>query len=196
VCKSKTVRAGKIELNLEVRLKDDDTDFVNGLAQLPAWTARCWSAITATTWDKRHVDASKHRQNLRCHHRALPCPDRPLLNGESLGIEVVRDTDAESYAGTEWFTANDLNGDWDDSSATYITLQGDGARVSGGGAYAYDGGVVISGGGWYVLSGTLTDGSITVAAQDSSKVWIRLDGVDVSCSDDACLRIDQADKVS
>jgi uncharacterized membrane protein YhiD involved in acid resistance len=35
VCKSKTVRAGKIELNLEVRLKDDDTDFVNGLAQLP-----------------------------------------------------------------------------------------------------------------------------------------------------------------
>ena len=35
VCKSKTVRAGKIEVNLEVRLKDDDTDFVNGLAQLP-----------------------------------------------------------------------------------------------------------------------------------------------------------------
>ena len=34
VCKSKTARAGKIELNLEVRLKDDNTDFINALAQL------------------------------------------------------------------------------------------------------------------------------------------------------------------
>ena len=35
VCKSKTVRAGKIELNLEVRLRDDDTGFVNALTQIP-----------------------------------------------------------------------------------------------------------------------------------------------------------------
>ena len=34
VCKSKTVRAGKIELNLEVRLKDDNTDFINGISRL------------------------------------------------------------------------------------------------------------------------------------------------------------------
>ena len=34
VCKSKTVRAGRIELNLEVRLKDENTDFVNALSAL------------------------------------------------------------------------------------------------------------------------------------------------------------------
>ena len=34
VCKSKSVRAGKIELNLEVRLKDDNTDFVNTLSDM------------------------------------------------------------------------------------------------------------------------------------------------------------------
>ena len=34
VCKSKTVRAGSIELNLEVRLKDENTDFVNSLCEL------------------------------------------------------------------------------------------------------------------------------------------------------------------
>ncbi len=34
VCKSKTVRAGHVELNLEVRLKDEDTDFVNRLCAL------------------------------------------------------------------------------------------------------------------------------------------------------------------
>ena len=35
VCKSKTVRAGQIELNLEVRLNDESTDFVNRLSALP-----------------------------------------------------------------------------------------------------------------------------------------------------------------
>ena len=33
--KSKTARKGSVELNLEVRLKDDNTDFVNALADLP-----------------------------------------------------------------------------------------------------------------------------------------------------------------
>ena len=35
VCKSKTARAGHVELNLEIRLKDDNTDFVNDLSALP-----------------------------------------------------------------------------------------------------------------------------------------------------------------
>ena len=34
VCKSKTARAGQVELNLEVRLPNDNTDFVNELAAL------------------------------------------------------------------------------------------------------------------------------------------------------------------
>ena len=34
IVKSKTATAGKVELNLEVRLKEDNTDFVNALAQL------------------------------------------------------------------------------------------------------------------------------------------------------------------
>ena len=35
VVKSKTVRQGEIELNLEIRLKGDDTDFINALSELP-----------------------------------------------------------------------------------------------------------------------------------------------------------------
>ena len=34
VVKSKTARAGKTELNMEVRLKNDDTDFINALSEL------------------------------------------------------------------------------------------------------------------------------------------------------------------
>ena len=33
--KSKSAQAGQVELNLEVRLRDDNTDFINALAKLP-----------------------------------------------------------------------------------------------------------------------------------------------------------------
>ena len=35
VVKSKSAQKGLIELNLEIRLQDDNTDFINGLADLP-----------------------------------------------------------------------------------------------------------------------------------------------------------------
>ena len=35
VTKSKTARAGMVELNLEIRMKEDNTDFVNVLSAMP-----------------------------------------------------------------------------------------------------------------------------------------------------------------
>ena len=118
-----------------------------------------------------------------------------FMNGEKLGIGLAADTDAEGYVGNEYFTANDLNGSWDTSEATVITLTGDAAGISGNGAYWLDGSLVIAQSGQYVISGELTDGSIVVNAAQYSKVWIQLNGVTVSCGDDACIRVDQADKV-
>ena len=118
-----------------------------------------------------------------------------FMNGEKLGLEVVVDEDDEAHSGSVYFTANDLNGAWDTSGATRITLEGDSASVSGSGAYAYGGDVIVSSAGLYVLSGSLTDGSVIVDAHNRAKVWLLFDGVDLSCSDDACLRVDQADKV-
>ena len=118
-----------------------------------------------------------------------------FMNGASLGLQTVIDEDAEGHSDSVYFTANDQDGDWDSSNATVITLNGDSGTISGNGAYFYDGNVYITGGGTYVLSGTLTDGSIVVDAYASSKVWILLSGVDITCSDDACIRIDEADKV-
>ena len=118
-----------------------------------------------------------------------------FMNGSALGLETVVDEDAEYNSGSVYFTRNDLSSDWDSSGATVITLKGDSALVSGAGAYAYNGDVVIANAGKYVIRGTLTDGSIIVDTNRTAKVWILLDGVDIRCSDDACLRIDQADKV-
>ncbi len=105
------------------------------------------------------------------------------------------DEDAEQNSDSAYFTTNDQNGSWDTTGAAAITLTGDGASISGNGAYVYDGNVVIAEAGRYMLSGSLEDGSIIVDAHDSSKVWILLDGLEINCSDDACIQVDQADKV-
>ena len=118
-----------------------------------------------------------------------------FMNGSRLGIETIIDEDSEANSQSVYFTTNDLNGTWDTSTATVIRLQGSTASVTGGGAYVLNGSVYITGAGWYVVSGTLDDGSIVVDAASSSKVWILLNGVTIACSDDACLRVNQADKV-
>ena len=118
-----------------------------------------------------------------------------FMNGEALGIEVIVDADAESYTGSEVFTENDLDGDWDDTNATQITLNGTEAHVSGNGAYVLNGSVYITNGGYYKVSGTLANGQIVVDAYQSSKVWVELAGVDITCEEDAAFRVNQADKV-
>ena len=118
-----------------------------------------------------------------------------FMNGEKLGLTVVVDEDAETTTTSSYFTTNDMDGDWDTSEATIITLEGDDITVSGSGAYVNDGSVYITQSGYYLVSGELTDGSIVVAAEDYSKVWIMLDGVDIYCEDDAGIIVEQADKV-
>ena len=119
-----------------------------------------------------------------------------FMNGERLGMQAVVDADSENYAGTEYFTANDLDGTWTDNAyTTYIELKGDSADIDGRGAYFLDGSVILASAGWYVISGELTDGSIVVNTDSSAKVWIRFEGVSITCKDDACLIVDEADKV-
>ena len=118
-----------------------------------------------------------------------------FMNGEALGITKIVDEDAQHNSDSVYFTTNDQNGNWDTSGATVITLTGDGVTISGKGAYTVDGNVVITNAGYYVVSGTLTDGYISVDAYNSSKVFIMLDGAEINCSDDACIRVDQAEKV-
>lgn len=118
-----------------------------------------------------------------------------FMNGSRLGIETIVDGDSANSSDSAWFTRNDRDAAWSDSDAARITLAGDHARIAGAGAYVYDGDVIIAQPGRYLVSGTLDDGSIVVDADARAKVWIRLDGADISCSDDACLRVNQADKV-
>lgn len=116
-----------------------------------------------------------------------------FMNGEKLGIRVIRDEDSETREDSGYFTSNDQNTAW--TAATTITLSGDTATVSGSGAYANGGSVTIASAGYYDVTGTLTDGSLMVDAGKNAKVFLRLNGVTITCSDDAAIRVNQADKV-
>ncbi len=116
-----------------------------------------------------------------------------FMNGEKLGIRVIRDEDSETNEDSGYFTTNDQNTAW--TAATTITLSGDTATVSGSGAYANGGSVTIASAGYYDVTGTLTDGSLIVDAGKNAKVFLRLNGVTITCSDDAAIRVNQADKV-
>lgn len=116
-----------------------------------------------------------------------------FMNGEMLGIQVIRDEDSEENESSQYFTANDQNTGW--TAATTITLNGDTAALSGPGAYANGGSVTITAAGYYDVTGTLTDGSLIVDAGKNAKVFIRLNGVHITCADDAAIRVNQADKV-
>ena len=118
-----------------------------------------------------------------------------FMNGRSFGLRTVTEAEAEEDADSLWFTANDRNGDWSIDGATKISLEGGKAVVRGGGAYFYDRNVIITGPGRYVISGTLDDGSVVVDTDSEAKVWIRLNGADIRCSDSACIRVEQAEKV-
>ncbi len=156
-----------------------------------------WSAITATIWDEGGTQVSTHRKFDSICVAVLACTlliTVLFMNGARLGITAIVDEDAENIE-LRYFTENDRNGDWNSENATRISLDGDRIKISGGGAYTYDGNVVIAQSGQYVITGTLKDGAVIVNAENNSKVWILLDGADLSCADNACLRIEQADKV-
>ena len=114
-----------------------------------------------------------------------------FMNGRNFGVTPIVSAEADG----ELFTANDLNADWNTASATQIALSDGGSRVSGSGAYVYDGDVYIVNAGYYVLAGELTNGSVIIHAGKKEKIWILFDGVALHCDDDAAIRIEQADKV-
>ena len=96
---------------------------------------------------------------------------------------------------TDMFTKRDLAGNYDESEAVKITLSGKTAACNSSNVQIEDGVVTIKAAGVYVLSGTLTDGTIVVGAGDDDKVQLVLDGVSIMAADYAAIYAKNADKV-
>ena len=97
---------------------------------------------------------------------------------------------------SEMFTERDLSGDYDESEAETITLNGSSAETYAKSGVSIDGSTItITAEGVYVVSGTLSDGQIVVEADDAAKVQIVLKDASITSSDSAALYVKSADKV-
>lgn len=83
---------------------------------------------------------------------------------------------------------------WDESSITEIRLQGSSVSIEGSGATASQTTVTINQAGVYRITGTLNDGQILVNSTGTGVVKILLNGVDISCSDNAPFFIMDSEK--
>lgn len=93
------------------------------------------------------------------------------------------------------FSGRDVEVGYDEETCTKITLSGDSAS-SDSDAVQIDGSTVtITDEGTYLLSGTLHDGQIIVNAEDTDKVQLVLNGVNITSSTSAAIYVAQADKV-
>jgi hypothetical protein len=89
----------------------------------------------------------------------------------------------------------DLYSSWDSSNPTTIVLNGTTATVTGPGAKVSGGTITISAAGTYVVSGTLTDGSIVVNASNKDLVYLVLNGADITNKTGAAIYAPQCDKL-
>ena len=96
---------------------------------------------------------------------------------------------------TDMFTKRDLAGTYDESEAVKITLSGKTATCDRSNVHIEDGVVTIKAAGVYVLSGTLTDGTVVVDAGDDDKVQLVFDGVSITAADYAAIYAKNANKV-
>lgn len=104
-------------------------------------------------------------------------------------------TTIEGLGGDDLFTDGDKEIGYDESTAVSIVLSGDGV-VCGSDSVVISGSTVtITDGGTYLLSGTLANGQLVVEAEQTDKLHIVLNGVNLNCDTSAALYVKQADKV-
>ena len=93
------------------------------------------------------------------------------------------------------FDSEDLDSSYNESKCTKINLSGSGATVSGSGVTVENGNITITSAGSYIISGTLTDGSIKVNCSEKGTVRLILNGASISSSSTAPVVVEEAKKV-
>ena len=117
---------------------------------------------------------------------------------DAVRSDAAQQTSAVAVSGqrldaSDLFSDRDLSGDWDESQAVNITLNGTTAESDSANVTVDGSTVTITGEGVYVLSGTLK-GQIVVDAE-GAKVQLVLKGATITSDSSAAVYVKQADKV-
>ena len=120
-------------------------------------------------------------QNARNTEGTMPSSAEPAASSETADSDAAVSAEA-SDGENERFTARDLSQSADLSEAISVS-------VSDGGT------ITINEAGVYVLSGDAENATVVVDAGDDDKVQLVLDGLTIVNAHQACIRIENADKV-
>ncbi|MBO5315591.1 MAG: carbohydrate-binding domain-containing protein [Clostridia bacterium] len=127
--------------------------------------------------------------------------DGTIDNNSESSVTEPSDTSSDpvdvdfSQADEDMFTDRDCKPEYDESKAVTIKLNGTSATSSSNSVRISGSTVTIIEEATYVISGTLTDGMIIINAEDTAKLQIVLNGVDITSKTSAALYILEADKV-
>lgn len=102
---------------------------------------------------------------------------------------------AATTSSTSMFTDRDMEIGYDEETSARITLSEDSASSDSDAVQISGSTVTITDEGTYILSGTLNDGMIVVNAEDTDKIQLVLDNVEIANSTSAAIYILEADKV-
>lgn len=115
--------------------------------------------------------------------------------GNAYAASSAAQADAAAAKPSAQAKVEDLDAAWEEAKATLITLSGADIAISGNGAAANGAVVTISSAGTYVVSGTLSDGQIQIAATKDDIVRLVLNGADITNQKGAPIYASQCDKL-
>lgn len=116
-------------------------------------------------------------------------------SNETSSGSTSTDSSAQGIDVSNMFSDRDKEIGYDEENSTVIKLSDDSTTCDSDAVQISGNTVTIIGEGTYILSGTLTDGMVIVDAEDTDKVQLVLDGVDITSAESAAIYVREADKV-
>lgn len=120
------------------------------------------------------------------------CSAQPAQNGASTQATTTPISSSPDLS--QYFSDRDWDDSYDPNSPT-ITFDGDSITTTSDSATVDGSTATITQEGTYILSGTLTDGTLLIDAPDTAKIQLVLNGVQLNSDSYAPIYIRQADKV-
>lgn len=115
--------------------------------------------------------------------------------GENESVDSYAEIAVCTLDTSDMFSDRDKEVGFDENSDIHIALNGDTASCESDAVQITGSTVTITDEGTYILSGTLNNGSIVVDAENTDKLQLVLNGVDITCETSAGIYVKQADKV-
>ena len=116
-------------------------------------------------------------------------------SNETSSGSTSTDSSAQGLDVSNMFSDRDKEIGYDEENSTVIKLSDDSTTCDSDAVQISGNTVTIIDEGTYILSGTLTDGMVIVDAEDTDKVQLVLDGVDITSAESAAIYVREADKV-